>query len=140
MVTAIRPASGNDWKQEIPNCMNQDDFNPEFNSCLYLIAAGARVGWEKIPKRLPITEQALIAEFRNLAKELNAEFSIVGAFLKTLDPEHLTPNQEKIFISLGLKFYWYACIANANPEVKQFVGQNTKTQQAADAWLKNEEI
>jgi hypothetical protein len=143
MTTAIRPKSKQEWETEVPDCIDSEgNFTPEFNSNLYLIAAGARMGWENMPKRgLSVTEQALVATLRNLAGTLGTEFGITAGFLNQKgmlngEIQSLTPGQISILVSLGRTMLAYAYIAKANPEVGHFVGAgNQQNQKDADRFL-----
>jgi len=142
MTTAIRPKSKNEWEVEVPDCVDsKGNFVSEFNQNLYLVAAGARMGWENMPEGLSITEQALIATFRNTVENMEKEYGIIGGLLVqkgmlNSEIQALTPGQTQILISLGRTFLAYAYIAKANPEVGHFVGSgNEQNQKDADNFL-----
>jgi hypothetical protein len=143
MTTAIRPKSKKEWEEEVPDCVNsKGEFTPEFNSNLYLIAAGARMGWENMPKRgLSITEQAYVAWLRSTVQTLNTAFSFMGGFYEqhgmlSGEIQSLTPGQINVLVSLGRTMLAYAYIAKANPEVGHFIGSgNEQNQKDADKFL-----
>jgi hypothetical protein len=129
MTTAVRPKSGLDWAIEVPECVDKNDPDltvSPFNSILYLIAAGARFGWTKIPKSLSLTEQALIANFR----------SLVDNDLKHIHPDDTNENVQQYITALGRTLYFYARIAQTNPEVGHFIGSGKNgNDDDADRWL-----
>lgn len=138
MTPAIRPKSGKPWEDEVPESENC----PEFDQTLYLVAAGARMGWQNMPKRgLSITEQAYVASLRTLVENMNTEFSIAGGLLKqygllSSKKEALTPGQISLLISWGRTLLSFAYVANANPEVGHFVGAGSdQNEKNADKFL-----
>jgi len=129
MVTQIRPANNKPWEEVVPGSNNSS----EFQSVLYMVGAGARMGWENIPtKGLSLTEQVAIAYLRNLCETIEKQHTITGEnatvyhdLLTTpglLDAKFdmLNEKQKMILMSLGRMWIAMAQVNNANPVVKRF--------------------
>lgn len=118
MTTAVRPESGLDWAIETPDLIDGEGFVKGFGGVLYNIALAARFGFENMPRKLPLTEQALLANFRTWVEETPV--------LDLDDPK---------IADFGRIVYLYLRAAKTKPQVGHFIGNGfSGNNEDADRW------
>lgn len=133
MTTAVRPASGKKWEEEIPEFITVKDGEEHItrygNDILEVYAMDARFGFDPKLVGIPLPEGLDPGERVTLIQLWN----IRENFLKA-DPRN--GEDEGKFAEHGRYLWWLLRLWVSQPEVGHFVGRGFKgNEEAADRWL-----